>query len=972
MKEFVTLSIALVMCARLAPGQSYQGPANGSIAGGASVSTNNFGPDRPGDPGPLIERTHNRINVEPWPPPSNMPNPTGPEGSNLIEYNPLSDDPVGPPPIVIRDFSGIPQTNSIPPDPHCAAGPNHIMAVVNTSFRIADKQGNTLKTISATSWFNNVFTNSGAFDPKVHYDHFAGRWIMVWLQQDDGAQTSNYLLSVSDDDDPIGTWYSWALPGNVNGTSPSGNWADYQGVGFDNQAIYFTSNQFSFSGFFDYTRIRIIGKAQLYANNAGPVTWTDIWGLTDLFGNSSFGVRPAVINSLPNEYYLLNIPNFTSGSFFVLYRLTNPLTSPVITAVHVPVVAWTIAPNANQLGGSTIPIEGGRSQLRHEPVYMDSSIWAVHSVANGAYSSVRYVRISTITNTTVEDGALGAPGFWHIYPALKVDKDRNVAITFSRSGLTEYIGAGMSWRLNTDPVSTLRPTTIFRPGEANYVKDFGSGRNRWGDYMGIALDPVDRNNFWMFTEYATSPVNTWATWWLNTRLVPFSGARISSTLASKDFGLVEVGTASDTVTVSLFNVGSTTLTISSITKSQPSYSFLGLPSIPANLATYDSVTFRLVFLPTAHGAVNDTIVIVSNDGTNPTMRIPLQAKGVSIGRAQVGVMYATNLASGGSLYSINISTGAATPIGPLGVTGIDALSIRPSTQELYATSTTPSNTGLYRVSSSFGDALPFLTIPIGNLRAIAFTLAGDTLYAGATNGRLYRINLATGDTIFIGTAPGIAYASLVMQPGTGLLWAGVRPALAGRERIFTVNPTNGDTTFIGSTGITGHITPGLAFDALGTLYGITGSGSQINNFITINTTTGVGTLVGATGLTNLSGLAYRSDSLTAVGHVGPGLPETFVLSQNYPNPFNPKTQIRFGLPLRSDVTLTIYNVVGQEIARLVEGERPAGYHEISWSGTNSSGSPVASGIYFYKLNAVAQQASGTSHFSDIKKMLLIK
>jgi len=97
---------------------------------------------------------------------------------------------------------------------------------------------------------------------------------------------------------------------------------------------------------------------------------------------------------------------------------------------------------------------------------------------------------------------------------------------------------------------------------------------------------------------------------------------------------------------------------------------------------------------------------------------------------------------------------------------------------------------------------------------------------------------------------------------------------------------------------------------------------------------------------------------------GSELPGDFVLDQNYPNPFNPATQIRFGLPEAGNVTLKIYNSVGQLVKTLVNGNMSEGYHQVNWDATNSSGSKLSSGIYFYTLT------SGS--FIESKKMILMK
>jgi hypothetical protein len=94
------------------------------------------------------------------------------------------------------------------------------------------------------------------------------------------------------------------------------------------------------------------------------------------------------------------------------------------------------------------------------------------------------------------------------------------------------------------------------------------------------------------------------------------------------------------------------------------------------------------------------------------------------------------------------------------------------------------------------------------------------------------------------------------------------------------------------------------------------------------------------------------------------LPTEFALEQNYPNPFNPKTQIRFDLPQRSHVALSIYNVLGQEVAKIWNGDLNAGSHALEWDGNDASGNQAASGIYFYRLKA--------GDFVDSKKMILLK
>ena len=94
------------------------------------------------------------------------------------------------------------------------------------------------------------------------------------------------------------------------------------------------------------------------------------------------------------------------------------------------------------------------------------------------------------------------------------------------------------------------------------------------------------------------------------------------------------------------------------------------------------------------------------------------------------------------------------------------------------------------------------------------------------------------------------------------------------------------------------------------------------------------------------------------------LPQEFALHNNYPNPFNPITNIRYDIPEVSDVRIDIYNINGQRVRTLVSREHQPGRYKIQWNATNEFGSPVASGMYIYKIHA--------KDFTSVKKLLLMK
>jgi hypothetical protein len=98
---------------------------------------------------------------------------------------------------------------------------------------------------------------------------------------------------------------------------------------------------------------------------------------------------------------------------------------------------------------------------------------------------------------------------------------------------------------------------------------------------------------------------------------------------------------------------------------------------------------------------------------------------------------------------------------------------------------------------------------------------------------------------------------------------------------------------------------------------------------------------------------------TGVRTIRGDIPTNFALSQNYPNPFNPETNIHYSLKNSGRVRLSVQNILGQEVAILVQGIQSSGAHEVKFSGEK-----LGSGVYFYKLE--------TNEGSITKKMMLMK
>lgn len=956
---FVTILFTNFLSAQI----TFSGPEKGSISGGATVSTDDFSFAKVINQSKFSAIIHKSpeelVDI------SEVVSTIDKKNIYYQDQSTISGKSVGEKPIIFSFFQGLNDPgNYIPPDPYIAAGPNHLMQVDNSRFRITDKKGNELITVDADSWFTPALSGASVFDCKVSYDHFDERWFMVWLHVNDAAGISYYMLSVSDDADPMGTWFNWAIPSNTNGNTPSGNWADYQGVGFDSKAIYLTSNMFSFSGGYDYSKIRIIPKENIYIDaNPGFLEWTDIWDIS--YPNSSsfsFGIRPSRSMEDDGFYYFVTTSPFVNGQDLGLYELTDPTGTPILTGVRVPTTTYSSPANADQLGGGSPALDGGGRHIRNEPVYQNNMVHIVHTIAaSGSGSDLHYVAIDALSGSAAHEVVFGSAGYYHTYPALAVTEDEDVILTYSRSSAQEYMGSYYT----VIPFATGIPVTSFvlDVGKANYVKDFNSGRNRWGDYNGAWVDPADPKTVWLMTEYVAG-ANKWGNSVAGVRVEPFADAYARKLTSDIDFETQDLGTASETAIIKVANVGAQTLNIISAVTGTNQFEVLGQPE-DWSAESLDTLEILVRYVPSQLGAVEDVLTLTTNDPLNPELTVSLKGNGFGI--ASANKIYAvTQRAVGwqGTLLTLNTSTADVETIGESGYNPLISLTVNPIDKKLYVLSTTaftPST--IFKISSYDGLAYPLFESDL-DIAAMAFDLNG-TLYVATEDNKLYTLDIETQESTFIADLD-VAVKSMTVNPLNGEFWISVDES-SDRDRIYKLNENTGELTLVGSTG-TGSKTEAISFDWQGKLFGVVGTGVQISTLYEIDTATGSATEIGATPAKAIGGMTLLYDPSTDVeDELDVISPKEFNLAQNYPNPFNPSTQIKFSLPVASNVKIDVFNMIGERIAQFIDSEFSAGTHTAEF---NASGfGNLSSGIYIYRITAIGINGKV---YSDSKKMMLIK
>ncbi len=435
-----------------------------------------------------------------------------------------------------------------------------------------------------------------------------------------------------------------------------------------------------------------------------------------------------------------------------------------------------------------------------------------------------------------------------------------------------------------------------------------------------------------------------------------------------NFGEVEVGSNSLIKSIILANYGDQDLVITNIPSSMEDFHLESNLSFPMTMSTFDSLTLEFRFTPGTLGNFEEVYPVSCNDPNFSGFNL----SGTSYINypALDKTFYASSGdQNNGEILTINESTGTGTLLGPSSFDGVKSITIDPISGTIYGLFSRLIDADIVKVNSGAGDAHLLFTLDLQQMAGVAFDTTG-IFYGITRNGVLYKINLDDGSYTMLVDAVS-NYSGIAFNPLTNELWASSASFVGtNKDAIFKVDITTGDTTIVGHTGL-GKLTNDLVFDENGNLFGLIGSESETNDFISINTINGVGTIVGNIGFNHIQGLAYEETGVTSVEEEFPGgaIPSEYLLQQNYPNPFNPSTKIEFSLPTEANVKLVIYNILGQQVASLIDEQIVAGNHSIIWNAKDTNGKQLTSGIYLYKLTASGAKGED---FQDIKKMILLK
>jgi len=389
--------------------------------------------------------------------------------------------------------------NAYPPDTMGAMGTDYYVETINTIIMIYTRSDGQLISSTSLVWFFNVSGNAMG-DPRVLFDHRTGRWIITATAFYDSNLRGRIYVAVSKTASPI--WGGWFKNYFVAAQGyDAGKWVDYPILGVDEDGIYITAFMVGGS---NTMSIFALEKAPLIAN---PPAFGTIraWRAKPWEGS----IQPARTYGNPEYMYLISRANDRN---LRLRRIMKPITTPVLYESGLVTVPYAGQPPTIPAMGSTTNVDTGDGRLL-DAVYRNGSLWTCNCTSYGGRAVCQFYEINpTSPPTLIQSGRVYSSDMWYSYPSISVNSNNDVVMGFSGGSQTQYMSGYFTGRLASDPAGQMAPPTLLKAGEGPYTVVLGDGRNRWGDYSAVKVDPVDDTTFWTIQEYAKSPANNWGTW----------------------------------------------------------------------------------------------------------------------------------------------------------------------------------------------------------------------------------------------------------------------------------------------------------------------------------------------------------------------------------------------------------------------------------------------------------------------------
>ena len=393
-----------------------------------------------------------------------------------------------------------------PPDPWIAVGPLDIVQVTNAGIRITDRSGGNVTDVSQTDFFDDPDGLEYEGDARVVWDGLHERWLAVNAAGD--CATGYLNLAVSDTDDPRGTWtiYYWWQDLVV---------FDFPGLGLSGDKVAFSANIFYSP---DCSAYSYAGAWLAAVDSAALLTAPDPLPWKNLGVDPSlFTWRPSVSLSPGSDLPLVVEKENVGSTDIGFARVTGSIAAGTIaktavadltTTAGLPAFVDPPRPSAFA-SASSEPVDGRPL----DAIVQGSDLWFTSQTGctpTGDDTERTCVRITSIhptaTPTKGQDFLVGKPTVDTFVGGIGLSIGGSLTAVWSEASSTSPAGISTwaSYRLPSDPVNSLRAPVLVTSGTGTYAGE------RWGDYVGVAIDPVDPLAVWEADEVSTAD-GDWAT-----------------------------------------------------------------------------------------------------------------------------------------------------------------------------------------------------------------------------------------------------------------------------------------------------------------------------------------------------------------------------------------------------------------------------------------------------------------------------
>jgi len=401
-----------------------------------------------------------------------------------------------------------------PPSPDSAVGPSDMLMVINSSIGQFTKSGTLVQSTTFQTWFSNVLattcpTNCLLYDPWIVYDQLHGRFLLLVSAAlaNPQSRTSSYLLlSVSKGATYSSGWTNYALNASLDGTVQTQFWGDSWRLGYDDEAIYLSGNMYNVSSIFQYAKVRVLKKSDVYNSALTTLPYQDIGSNTTKLMNAdhtlAFALVPVKQRGTPNSgtasYLISSASDVTvlPATYLTLWKIANPLANPLtMTPTTMNGISYNIPAAAPQLGSSATLDSGDTRILK--AIYRSGFLYTARDTGfTDQATTVTYDVIDTSTMKLASQARLLNTNSF--YPAF------DVPATVPQG--TQFATTNMITGTTTAPDGTLTYPSLshgLKAGEGFF--DINNGAvSRWGDYFGGSVDPVS-GGLWVSGEYALQP-----------------------------------------------------------------------------------------------------------------------------------------------------------------------------------------------------------------------------------------------------------------------------------------------------------------------------------------------------------------------------------------------------------------------------------------------------------------------------------